>query len=49
MEDVTFLHGNYKDIMKSIKEKLLILPDETVIYPGHGDTGLLVEEKALYT
>ena len=40
--------GNYKDIMSSIKNKLLTLPDETVIYPGHGDTGLLIEEKTLY-
>ncbi len=27
--------GNYLQIMKSIKEKILRLPDETVIWPGH--------------
>ncbi|BAU23787.1 hydroxyacylglutathione hydrolase [Caldimicrobium thiodismutans] len=27
--------GSYKLMMKSIKEKLLILPDETEVYPGH--------------
>lgn len=48
MEDMIFLHGSYRDIMKSIKSKLLILPDDIVIYPGHGDTGLLKEEKPLY-
>ena len=27
--------GNYFQMMESIKSKLLILPDETIIYPGH--------------
>ncbi len=27
--------GNYFQMMESIKEKLLVLPDETVVYPGH--------------
>lgn len=27
--------GSYKLMMKSIQEKLLILPEETIIYPGH--------------
>ncbi len=27
--------GSYPRMMKSIKEKLLILPEDTVIYPGH--------------
>jgi len=26
----------YEILLKSIKEKLLVLPDETVVYPGHG-------------
>ena len=30
-----FPGGSYKTIIKNIKEKLLILPDETVVYPGH--------------
>lgn len=28
--------GNYDRLMKSIREKLMVLPDETVVYPGHG-------------
>jgi glyoxylase-like metal-dependent hydrolase (beta-lactamase superfamily II) len=27
--------GNFDDIIKSIKEKLFLLPDETVVFPGH--------------
>ena len=48
MEDVTSQHGSEKDILKSIKNKLLVLPDDTLIYPGHGEPGLISEEKALY-
>ncbi len=29
--------GNYETLMKSIKTKLLVLHDDVVIYPGHGD------------
>lgn len=48
MEDVIYQHGSEKDILKSIRDKILILPDETLIYPGHGETGIIVEEKQLY-
>jgi glyoxylase-like metal-dependent hydrolase (beta-lactamase superfamily II) len=27
--------GSYREIMDSIKNKILTLPDETVIWPGH--------------
>lgn len=28
--------GSFKEIMRSLREKLLALPDETLVYPGHG-------------
>ncbi|MCB0632301.1 MAG: MBL fold metallo-hydrolase [Saprospiraceae bacterium] len=28
--------GNFDTLIQSIREKLLILPDATVVYPGHG-------------
>ncbi len=40
--------GSEKDIMNSIKNKLLKLPDDTVIYPGHGMPGIIGEEKENY-
>jgi glyoxylase-like metal-dependent hydrolase (beta-lactamase superfamily II) len=31
-----FRGGNYDSLMESIREKLLPLPDNTTVYPGHG-------------
>lgn len=30
--------SNFSQILKSVSEKLYVLPKETVVYPGHGDT-----------
>ena len=30
--------GSYPQIVTSIRQKLLTLPDDLVVYPGHGDT-----------
>ncbi len=38
--------GNHTSLMRSIKDKLLILKPETVIYPGHGPSSTIGEEKA---
>lgn len=48
MEDMIYLHGSKKDIMNSIKNKILVLPDDTLIYPGHGMSGIISEEKEHY-
>lgn len=37
--------GSYPEIIRSIREKLLVLPDETIIYPGHGATTTIGEER----
>jgi len=36
---------SYEQIMNSIKNKLMILPDETIVYPGHGPSTTIGEEK----
>lgn len=35
-------------ILESIVDKLLILPEETIVYPGHGKPTKLKEEKPIY-
>ena len=37
--------GSAEDLMESIRTKILPLPDETVIYPGHGPKTILGEER----
>ncbi len=34
-----------RQIIKSITERILVLPDDTPIYPGHGDATVLKKEK----
>ncbi len=41
-----FPGGSMSQLMESIKEKLLILPDETEVCPGHGPTTTIGREKA---
>ena len=40
--------SSFEDIMKSINNKLLILPDDTIVYPGHGIATRIVEEEPIY-
>ena len=37
--------GNLKTLVNSIKTKLFSLPDNTVVYPGHGDSSTIGHEK----
>jgi len=37
--------ADFGQIVKSITEKILVLPDDTQIYPGHGDSTILKKEK----
>jgi glyoxylase-like metal-dependent hydrolase (beta-lactamase superfamily II) len=37
----------FEEMITSIKEKLLVLQDETIVLPGHGGTSKIKEEKEL--
>ena len=38
-----------KQIIKSIKKKLFVLPDDTQVYPGHGGSTFIKKEKDEFT
>lgn len=40
--------GSFENIINSITKKLMILPEETIVYPGHGKSSLIKEEKPIY-
>ena len=37
--------ANLKQIIESITKKILVLPDDTQVYPGHGDSTVVKKEK----
>ncbi len=43
-----FTDGSEQTILKSIREKLLVLPDNTQVYPGHGPSTTIGKERYLY-
>ena len=38
--------GDHETLLKNIREKLFVLPDETVVYSGHGAVTTIGEEKS---
>lgn len=38
--------GNYETLIKSIREQLMVLPDDVIVYPGHGNSTTIGIEKA---
>lgn len=40
--------SNFIDVMNSISNKLLTLPDNTIVYPGHGEITTIKEEEPIY-
>ena len=40
--------GNFEEIMESINKRLMTLPDETIVYLGHGKTTMIQVEKDIY-
>ncbi|MHC4363105.1 MAG: MBL fold metallo-hydrolase [Planctomycetota bacterium] len=41
-----FPGGSTSQLLNSIRQKLFTLPDETLVYPGHGATTTIAREKA---
>ena len=37
--------GNHDTLLKSIREQLLVLPEEVKVYPGHGQATTIGHEK----
>jgi hydroxyacylglutathione hydrolase len=37
--------GSYPEIINSIREKLIVLPEDIVVYPGHGQTTTIGAER----
>ena len=40
--------GNFEDVISSITKKLMVLPEDTIVYPGHGKSTMIREEKPIY-
>lgn len=43
-----FPDGNHQTLMSGIRTKLLTMPDDTILYPGHGPVTDIKHEKAYY-
>lgn len=37
--------GSFEQLIEGIRNKLLVLPEKTIVYPGHGDETTINEEK----
>ena len=37
--------GSFEEILRSIHDRLLVFPDETPVFPGHGPATLIGEER----
>ena len=40
--------GDFNKIINSITEKLMVLPDDTIVYPGHGKITMIQDERNIY-
>ena len=40
--------GSIEDIMDSITNKLMVLPEDTIVYPGHGKITMISDEQNIY-
>lgn len=40
--------GNFAEIIESITNRLMPLPDDTIVYPGHGKITMIQDERNIY-
>jgi len=40
-----FIQGSFPLLIENIKSKLLTLPEKTIVYPGHGQSTTIGDEK----
>lgn len=40
--------SSMEQIMDSITNRLLVLPEDTIVYPGHGKSTIIKEEEPIY-
>ncbi len=40
--------GNFEEIITSITNRLMPLPDDTIVYPGHGKISMIQDERNIY-
>ena len=40
--------GSFVDIINSITNRLMPLPDDTIVYPGHGKITMIQDERSIY-
>ncbi len=40
--------SSFEEIINSIEKKLIKLPDDTIVYPGHGKPTIISDEKKIY-
>ncbi|MEJ2355450.1 MAG: MBL fold metallo-hydrolase [candidate division WOR-3 bacterium] len=46
--NTSFAGGSEEAIFRSIREKLMNLPNQTIVYPGHGEATTIGEERSVY-
>ena len=40
--------GNFEELINSITDRLMPLPDDTIVYPGHGKITMIQDERNIY-
>ena len=48
MNEISLMVSSIEEIINSITNKLMPLPDETIVYPGHGKITMIQDERNIY-